>query len=37
MSSYILTLVVGYVVGHFFHDNVKAAGKHLVDKIRNKY
>jgi hypothetical protein len=37
MSGTILTFVVGYVVGHFFHDNVKAAAKHVVDKIKNKY
>jgi hypothetical protein len=30
-------LVIGYVVGHFFHDNVKAATKHVVDKIRKKF
>jgi hypothetical protein len=30
-------LAVGYIVGHFFHDNVKAASKHVVDKIKQKF
>lgn len=37
MSGFILTLAVGYVAGHFFHDNIKNATKHVVSKVRNKY
>lgn len=37
MAGFILTLAVGYVAGHFFHDNIKAASKHVIDKIKNKY
>lgn len=30
-------IAVGYIVGHFFHDDVKKAGRLVKDKIKSKF